>query len=361
MHVALFQTPFMPLKHNAREIFSWAVDQAVVCDQAGFSEYWVGEHATQSWESIPNPELVIAAAARDTTQIKLAPGAHLLPYHNPASLAIQVAWLTQILEGRYILGVGAGAYPADGALRGFTDLSENHKMLSESLALMEKIWKGEPFHEEGTYFKAGFPQEDPSHPFRDMLPYGGKVEIGMTGLSMNSPSIGYAGKRGWLPLSVYAGNTFLRNHWRIYSEAAESAGLTPDREVHHVVRDVIVADTDAEARKLAIEGGLGKAWGEYLLPVYKQFGIAEGLAEGTGVDAADIDLEFLAEHVWIVGSPDTVTAKFQQFQEESGGFGTIMAYGHDYVDQAQAWNHSLELLAKEVAPRVSLPTAAVAG
>ena len=35
-------------------------------DQAGFSEYWVGEHATLNWEAIPSPELVIAAAARQT-------------------------------------------------------------------------------------------------------------------------------------------------------------------------------------------------------------------------------------------------------------------------------------------------------
>ena len=359
MHVAMFHTPFMPPTRSAKEIFNWAVDQAAVCDRAGFTEYWIGEHATQSWESIPNPELVIAAAARETEQIKLAPGAHLLPYHNPASLAIQIAWLTQILEGRYILGVGAGAYPADGFLRGLTDLSKNHEMVTESIELMQKIWKGEHFLEEGKYFKAGFPQEDPSHPFRDMLPHGGKVEIGMTGLSANSPSIRYAGERGWLPLSVYAGNTFLKTHWTVYQEAAEKNGLTADREVHHVVRDVVVADTDAEARKLAIEGGMGQAWGEYLLPVYKQFGIAEGLAEGTGVAVADIDLEFLAEHVWLVGSVETVTAKLQQFQEESGGFGTLMPYSYDYSDAPEAWNESLRLLAQEVAPKVSLPSSAV--
>lgn len=358
MRVAMFHTPFMPLTRNAREIFNWAVSQAAVCDEVGFSEFWIGEHATQSWESIPNPELVIAAAARETNQIKLAPGAHLLPYHNPGSLAIQIAWLTQILEGRYILGVGAGAYPADGAIRGLTDLSKNHEMLSESLELMERIWKGEPFHQDGKYFSAGLPEPVPGHPFRDMLPYGGSVEIGMTGLSANSPSIRYAGKRGWLPLSVYAGNSFLKTHWNVYSEAATEAGYTPDREVHHVVRDVVVADTDAEARKLAVEGGMGKAWAEYLLPVYKQFGIIDGLAEGTGTDAADIDLEFLAEHVWLVGSPETVTAKIQQFQEDSGGFGTLMPYSYDYVDQAEAWNESLRLLAQEVAPKISIPAAA---
>ncbi|TCK22041.1 LLM class flavin-dependent oxidoreductase [Pseudonocardia endophytica] len=357
MRAAVFHTPFMPPTRSAKEVFTWAVDRATVADQAGCSEFWIGEHATQSWESIPNPELVIAAAALNTENITLAPGAHLLPYHNPASLAIQIAWLTQILEGRYILGVGAGAYPADGALRGLDDLSANHKMVVESIEIMQKIWAGEPFKHEGTYFTAGFPQEDPSHPFRNMLPHDGKVRMGLTGLSQNSPSIRFAGAHGYLPLSVYAGNTFLKTHWSVYSEAAEQNGHKADRDDHHVVRDVFVADTDAEAKKLAKEGGMGKAWAEYLLPVYKQFGIADGLAEGTGVDAADIDLDFLAEHVWICGSPDTVVEKFQAFQEASGGFGTIMTYDYDYLDDPAPFNESTRLLAQEVAPRVKLPAA----
>jgi 3,6-diketocamphane 1,6-monooxygenase len=355
VHAAVFHTPFMPPNRSAKEIFGWAVDRAVAADRAGCSEFWIGEHATQSWESIPNPELVIAAAALSTEQIILAPGAHLLPYHNPGSLAMQVAWLTQILEGRYILGIGAGAYPADGAIRGFTDLSRNHEMVVESIEILERIWRGEPFHHEGTHFTAGFPEEDPDHPFRAMAPHGGRVRMGLTGLSPNSPSIRFAGARGYLPLSVYAGTTFLKNHWQVFEEAATENGRTADREDHHVVRDVCVADTDAEARKLAIEGGMGQAWSSYLLPVYKRFGILDGLAEGTGVDPADIGLDFLAEHVWICGSPDTVAAKLEEFQEQTGGFGTIMPYDYDYLDDAEAWNESTRLLAREVAPRVKLP------
>ncbi|QIZ37743.1 LLM class flavin-dependent oxidoreductase [Saccharopolyspora sp. ASAGF58] len=359
MHAAVFQTPFMPPTRSAREVFKWAVDRATVADQVGCTEYWVGEHATQSWECLPNPEMVLSACALNTENIILAPGAHLLPYHNPASLAIQIAWLTQVLEGRYILGVGAGAYPADGTLRGFTDLSDNHKMLSEAIEIMERIWKGEPFHHEGEFFKAGFPEEDPNHPFRNVLPHGGKVRMGVTGLSANSPSIRFAGAHGYLPLSVYSGVPFVKNHWKIYSDAAAQAGRPAEREDHHVVRDVFVAETDAEAKRLAKEGGMGKAWTEYLLPVYKQFGIIDGLAEGTGVNSADIDLDFLAEHVWICGSPDTVAAKFEEFQENVGGFGTIMIYDYDYMDDPSPWNESLRLLAQEVAPRVKLPSAAV--
>lgn len=360
MHVAMFQTPFMPPRRTAREVFDWTVGQAIAADGAGLTEYWVGEHATQSWESIPNPELVLAAAALETSTIKLAPGAHLLPYHHPASLAIQTAWLSQILKGRYMLGMGAGVYPADGVVRGLSDLSENHAMFDEAFEIMQKVWKAEPFLFEGKYWKAGFPEEDPGHPFRDVRPWGGKIEIGITGMNLNSPSIDYAGRNNFLPLSIYAGDAHIKNHWEVYSNAAEKAGHVVDRSVHHVVRDVIVAETDAEAKKLAIEGGMGRAWAEYNLPIYKRFGILDGLIKDPNRSSSDVDLEYLADHVWIVGSVETVVEKFQEFQSDVGGFGTIMAYGHDYIDNPEPWNESLRLLAQEVAPRISLPASVAA-
>ncbi|TFC75863.1 LLM class flavin-dependent oxidoreductase [Cryobacterium sp. TMS1-20-1] len=361
MKAAMFQTPFLPPTRSSREVFRWAVEQAVVADQAGLAEYWIGEHAMQSWESIPNPELIIAAAALETENIKFAPGAHLLPYHQPGSLALQVAFLSNVLEGRYILGIGAGAYPDDAVIRGITDMSWNHEMEIESIELMERIWSGQPFHQEGKFFKAGFPENDPGHPHRDTRPWGGSIEIGVTGLSANSPSIKFAGERGYLPISVYSGDKFVRQHWNTYEEAAVTAGRTPDRASHHVVRDVFIADTDKEARRLAVEGGMGRAWEEYLLPVYKRFGILGGLLHDESIDPADVNAEYLADHVWFVGSAETVTEKIQEFADSTGGFGTLMPYSYDYIDNPEPWNNSLEILGREIMPKIIDPVPALVG
>lgn len=364
MKVAMFQTPLQPPERTARETFDWAVSQAIVADQAGFTEYWIGEHATLNWESIPSPELVIAACARETETIKFGPGAHLLPYYHPATLALQVAWLSRVLEGRYILGVGAGAYPSDAALRGFADLSKNHEMLFEALDIMEMIWTAkEPFHFEGKFWNAGYPESGGgahSEGWRDISPWGGKpVDIGVTALSEHSSSIKMAGERGYIPLSVYAGDKFLKNHWRDYETAATANGHTADRSVHHVLRDVFVGETDAQAMKDAKEGGLGRAWKEYLLPTYQRFGIIDQLIE-PGVDPMSVDLDYLAEHVWIVGSVETVTEKFNAWQKDIGGFGTIMIYSQDYSQNPEPWLRSMHLLAQEVAPNVKTPTAVAA-
>lgn len=353
MKVGMFQTPLQRPARTARQVLDWTVNQAIAADQAGYTEYWVGEHATLNWESVPNPELVIAASARETERIKFAPGAHLLPYHHPGSLAIQIGWLSQVLEGRYMLGVGAGAYPSDAALRGFNDLSKNHEMLEESLEIMHKIWQGVPFHYHGKFWDAGYPEVDSEHSeWRDLAPFNGKLEIGMTALSERSSSIDYAGRHGYMPLSVFCGDRFLKQHWADYEAAAKQAGLEVDRQVHHVVRDVYVAETDAEARKHAIEGAMGLAWKEYLLPTYKRFGIIAEMLDDPDMDPAEVDSEYLADHVWIVGSVDTVVEKLQAWSDEQGGFGTLLQYSHDYADESEPWIESMNLLAKEVIPRI---------
>lgn len=361
MKIGMFQTPFVRPERTPKQVFQWAIRQAVHADKIGFSEYWVGEHGTLNWEGIPSPELVIAAAALQTEQIKFGPLAHLLPYHHPATLAVQTAWLSQILEGRYMLGVATGAYPTDAALRGITDMSKNHDMMLEAIAIMEKVWKAEPFTFEGKYWNAGFPESDPKKPLRDVRPWGGDIHMAMTGLSAPSPSIGFAGTHNFIPASVYAGNDFLKSHFETYREKMSEAGRESDRSVHRVVRDVIVADTDEAARKLAVEGGIGRAWKEYIKPTYERFGVLQGLLHDPSMDPADVDADYLAEHVWIVGSVETVKQKLNRWCDELGGpFGTLLIYSHDYIDDPEAWEHSMELLAKEVAPAVGTKASAAA-
>lgn len=356
MKAALFQTPFIdPAKRSPKEVFRWAVDQAIVADQAGFGTYVVGEHALQSWESVVNPDFVVAAAALETENITLGPMAHILPYHHPAALALQMAWLDQILDGRYLAGVALGSFPKDAYVHGIKDLGRNRDMTLESLEIMQKIWKGEPFFHEGEFWSAGLPDDDPAHPNRDVRP-SGKMKIGMTGNSASSPSIKFAGANGFSALSTYSGDAFVKSHWDVYSKAAAENGQHVDKSMHYILRDVFVAETDAEAKKLAKEGGMGDAWMRYMLPVYKKFGLNRGLVvEEAPIDPDDMNVDYLAEHVWLVGSPETVTEKLSKFAQDVGGFGNIMPYSYDYIDNPEPWNTSLHLLANEVLPKVQEP------
>jgi len=360
MECGLIHIPYSRPGRTARQVFDFAVDVAKEADTVGFTEMMITEHATQLWENVPSPELVISAAARETSRIKFAPMAHLLPHHHPAQLAIQVGWLSQVLEGRYFLGVGAGAYRNAAILHGLRDdMSENAEMVRESLYIMERVWKREPFRFEGKFWKAGFPEEpevkekgDESHRLADHSPWQGKLEIAVTGLSKNSPSIRFAGERGYSPVSIFSGSSVLKTHWDTYSAAALENGHTPDRSRYRVSQEVYVADTDKEAKRRAINGPMGYCWEHYLLPIYKRFGLIDGFVEDAGSHISDVNLDWLAEHVWIVGSASTVREKLERLFNYTGGWGVLQVQTHDYMDDPGPWFESLRQIAQEVAPRI---------
>ena len=331
----------------------------------------ISEHASEVWQNIPNPELIMVAGGLQTSRIKFAPMAHILPHHHPSKLAVMVGWLSQILEGRYFLGIGAGAYPRSAYLHGIKDASDTgfmNEMVRESLFIMEKVWKREPFFHEGKFWNAGFPEEplsvqegDEQHRMANFAPWGGLPEIAVAGFSPNSPSMKLAGERNFKPISIYSGLDALKKHWDTYSEANIKAGFTPDRSRHAVTQTIFVADTDAEAKKQVMEGPIGYCFNRYLIPTFRRFGMMDSFARDAGVDPEKADLEFLVDHVFLVGSPDTVIDKLNTLFEKCGGWGTMQVEAHDYSDDPSPWFYSLELIAKEVAPRISLPGGAKVG
>ena len=67
--------------------------------------------------------------------------------------------------------------------------------------------------------------------------------------------------------------------------------------------------------------------------------------------------DYCAKHNWIVGSPRTVIEKIEKIYDEVGGFGQLLVFGFDYVENPQAWRRSLELLSKEVHAQGAAPQA----
>lgn len=366
METGLIFHPYMRPGRTAKQTFEWGVQSSIAADKAGFDSMMISEHASQIWENIPNPELIMAAAALQTKTIKFAPMAHLLPHQHPTKLAMTIGWLSQILEGRYFLGIGAGAYPAASYMHGIRgdDINSKHlnDMVRESLTIMEKIWERKPFFYEGKYWDAGYPEEevahteeDEQHKLADFSPWGGFPEIAVTGFSMESPSMRLAGEKNFKPVSIYSGIDALKRHWEIYSEANIKAGFTPDRQRHAVSHTIFVGDTDAEAKKEVMEGPIGYCFNKYLIPIWKRFGMMDGFAKDHGIDPLAADLEFLVDKVFIVGSPDTVVEKTNELFAQCGGWGTLQIESHDYYDDPSPWFHSLKLAADEVAPRIDLP------
>ncbi len=119
-----------------------------------------------------------------------------------------------------------------------------------------------------------------------------------------------------------------------------------------MVREVFVAETDAEAMRLSVGGMMGRMMREYFLPLLGNFGFLEFLKHDPSVPDSDVTPEYCARHNWLIGSPATVAEKLERVYRDVGGFGNLLVFGFDYADNPEAWHNSLRLLAQEVAPRV---------
>lgn len=353
MKTGAFMMPSNPPHRSILDGHRHNLDYVCFLDQVGYDEVWIGEHYTTPWEPCPSPDLLIAQAIDKTSQIKLATGAFLLPYHHPAELAQRIAYLDHMAEGRLIVGVGAGGFPGDWQLFDVDAMAgENRDMMFESVDIMMKLWTSDaPFRHEGKYWTVQLPEdEDPTRfhlrPYQQPHP-----PLGVTALSPKSPAMTMAGERGYIPVNLGLGNQYLKENWDTYEQAMNAAGREADRGTWRLGRDIVIADSDKEAKKRALEGPVGIVWRDYLLPLFTKFGLLGIMKHRPDIADADVTLEYLADHNWLVGSVDTVADKLATVWDESGGFGCLLTTAYDHLDHMDHWRESIRAFNDEVAPR----------
>src|SRR6267143_320348 len=316
MDYGLFTMPSHPPERSLYDGHQWDLQQLRWADELGFSEAWIGEHHTAPWEPHPAPDLLVAQALTQTKQMRIGPGGFLLPYHHPAELANRVAMLDHLAQGRLNFGVAASGLPSDWAMFNVDGNAGQHReMTREALDIVLRLWSDEPeFDHKGKYWhvtKTG-----------TMI---GTLKPHIVPFQKPHPPSGVAG--------VSKGSdTLKRADWRL-------------------VREVFLADTDAEAMRLSAGGMMGRMMREYFLPLLAFFQFTEFLKHRPDVPDSDVTPEYCARHNWLVGAPATVAEKLHAIYEEVGGFGTLLLFCFDYSENPKAWRHSLELLAREVMPR----------
>lgn len=79
-----------------------------LAEEYGFNSLWVPEHHFSGYSVMPAPLQALAYLAARTTTIKFGTMVLVLPWHNPARLAGELAMLDNLSGGRLILGVGRG-------------------------------------------------------------------------------------------------------------------------------------------------------------------------------------------------------------------------------------------------------------
>lgn len=136
---------------TATDAFNDAVETARQADALGYHRIWFAEHHMASSGASAHPELLIAATAAQTTDIRLGSGAVLMNHYSPFKVAEMFKQLEAMYPGRIDLGMGrATSGPViDAALRrdrSSQPVDDHAAQISEVLAWLYNAFPdGHPF------------------------------------------------------------------------------------------------------------------------------------------------------------------------------------------------------------------------
>lgn len=187
MKVGLMITPDSPAPH--------VTTLAREAEDLGFDFLACGEHVF-FYGPTPNAFIALAAAAGATERIRLLSALTILPVYPAALAAKMIATLDGVSGGRFELGIGVGGeFPTEFEACGIP-IAERGRRTDEALAVLAKLFTGEPVHFAGRYTALTGQRLQPA-PVQQPRPpiwVGGRREASMTRAGR------YAD--GWLPYLI---------------------------------------------------------------------------------------------------------------------------------------------------------------
>ncbi|MFE6489469.1 MupA/Atu3671 family FMN-dependent luciferase-like monooxygenase, partial [Streptomyces sp. NPDC057757] len=106
-----------PAAPRAADSYDRIVETARFADERGFSSLWIPERHFHSFGGLfPNPSVLAAALARETSRIRLNAGSVVLPLHDPVRVAEEWSVVDNLSGGRVGIGCATGWHAQDFAL-----------------------------------------------------------------------------------------------------------------------------------------------------------------------------------------------------------------------------------------------------
>jgi probable LLM family oxidoreductase len=305
------------------------IDEAVLADQLGISFFGVGEHHREDF-AISAPEVVLAAIAGRTSQIRLGSAVTVLSSDDPVRVFQRFATLDAASNGRAEIIVGRGSFTESFPLFGF-DLNEYELLFEERLDLFVQLLKQGEVNWSG---RTRSPLVDQAvHPH---------VESGRlttwVGVGGSPQSVVRAAKHGLgLMLAIIGGDPKrFASYVALYHRTLEQLGKPPGLAGMH--SPGYVADTDEQAR--------AEFW-PHFQAMMSRIGAERGWPP---MSRANYELE--VEHGSLyVGSPDTVAHRIAASVQALEVSRFDMKYSAGTLPHDRLM-HCIELYGREVIPKV---------
>ena len=357
MNLSYFIQPVHPLNRNYQEILDEDIESVILADELGYCEAFFGEHFTDLAEPITSSLMFIARLAPVTKTIKLGSGVTNLPSYHPAMIAGHVAMMDNMLDGRFIWGIGPGGLPSDIEIFGNREVDRNMKMVECFDQVMQLWWGKPPYDLKGDFYTGSTEITFTPEIGQGIVPkplHNPHPPVVVSALAPYSQGITLAAERDWHPISCqYVQSHWVKTHLPKYLEGLSNAGKEPNPAGWRVAKCIFVADEELTARRYAKSAD--GPYGLYFCNLMKKLsgGGRLGLF-GAYPDQPEeqITLEQSLETQVIAGTPDSVAEQILALREEIGHFGTIVYTGLDWADKSLAIR-SMELMANQVMPKIN--------
>lgn len=326
--MARLRIGFIPIEGG--HYYKESLEEVTRAEELGFDSVWMEEHHSVTNHYWPSPLTVLAGFATRTSRLRLGTDIAVGAFHHPVRLAEDVAMLDVMSGGRVTLGVAIGYKPDEFALYG-VPLEKRGARFEEQLQIMKRLWSGERVHFQGAYYTVeGRIEPTPVQKPHPPLWIGGWGDLTLRRAATLADH--------WIPGPTADLVRLLRGKARFLEN--RRAGGRPEAPTEWpLTRDLIIADTDGEARELAEAHIMAAYRREYAGGWRHPF-----------IDAASAtDLDRLMADRFIIGGPEQCVAMIRRFVEEYGMTHLICRTFFPGMPHGRIMR-SLELLAKEVMP-----------
>ena len=303
-----------------KETFSKSLELAQHTEKLGYNRYWLSEHHNMISVASSATSILIGYIAGGTSVMRVGSGGIMLPNHSPLAVAEQFGTLESIYPGRIDLGLGR----APG---------------TDQLTAMElrgtRYGTAEDFPQNILKLQTFFSSENSNSKVRAIPGEGQHIPIWILGSSTDSAQLAgylglpYAFASHFAPGQFYTAIDLYRKTFRP-SPSLEKPYIMP-------CINVIAADTDAEATKLATS-------------LYQMFiGIITGRrtrlqppVDNMNEIWTDYEEEAAGQmlQLSLIGSPDTIKTKLKSFSEKTG-MDEIMVISNIYDQKAKLYSYQL--------------------
>jgi alkanesulfonate monooxygenase SsuD/methylene tetrahydromethanopterin reductase-like flavin-dependent oxidoreductase (luciferase family) len=157
MQFGLFYEWPNPTLRNWKTLFEEGVEQIQYAEALGFDYCLIAEHHFSNYGNSPAPLMQALYIGQRTQRLKIGTAAVILPVWQPLRLAEEVAVLDNLIDGRFLCGIGRGYQPYE--MAGFgVKLEESRQKFHETLDVLLKAWTQEDaFTYEGKYVQISSP------------------------------------------------------------------------------------------------------------------------------------------------------------------------------------------------------------